>query len=98
MISDTLLLMSNLHDLARDLLDRYATDLSPEIVGQKRRLLAIGEQALVAQDMISFGLRRQDLDRSDLDTARRYADSGFFGPASAWFKQQIEQELSRIAA
>lgn len=82
-------LMVSLRDWARSLLDRYAADLSPEIVEQKRRLLDMGEQALVAQDLIAFGLRRQDLSSSDLDTAREYVAIGVFGKANAWLSERL---------
>jgi len=87
--------VTSLRDWARNLLDRYAGDLSPEILGQKRRLIDMGEQALVAQDLIVFGLKRHDLSRADLDTAREYAAYGSFGKANQWITEQLDLELSR---
>jgi hypothetical protein len=87
--------MTNLRDWARSLLDRYAADLSPEIRGQKRRLIDMGEQALVAQDLLVFGLKRHDLSRADLDTAREYAALGSFGRANEWITEQLDLELAR---
>lgn len=57
-----------------------------------RRLLDMGEQAHVAQDLIAFGLRRNDLSHADLDTARRYAAAGAFGNASSWFADQLNRK------
>ncbi|MEX3656801.1 MULTISPECIES: hypothetical protein [Mycolicibacterium] len=87
--------MTSLRDWASTLLDRYAADLSPELIAQQRRLLELGEHALVAQDALTVGLQRHDLSSVDLDTASGFALAGAFGKLSPWFAEQIQQELSR---
>lgn len=87
--------MASLREWTRHLLEGYAADLPLELVAQKRRLLDVGEQALVAQDLITFGLRRHDLSPADLDTARDYAQGGAFGQAGPWLTEQIDRESAR---
>lgn len=90
--------MVSLREWAYSLLDRLSADLPPDAVAHKRRLLDMGEQALVSQDLIVHGLERRCLSRADLETARAFASLGVFGRVTPWFVEQIEQELARTAA